>query len=130
MSEASDIIKAHYAASDRGDLDGMVEAFADDVEWTEMAGFPYAGTYVGVPAIREGVFGRLGAEWKDFTATAEEIIDGDEGRVVALGHYAGTFAATGKSMRVRFVHVWRVRGGKVVRFEQFTDTLLVRASME
>ncbi|QXJ20738.1 nuclear transport factor 2 family protein [Actinomadura graeca] len=130
MSEASDIIKAHYAASDRGDLDGMVEAFADDVAWTEMAGFPYAGTYVGVDAIKAGVFGRLGKEWEGFSADPDEIVDGEDGTVVGIGHYSGTYRATGRSMRVRFVHVWRVKNGKVTGFEQFCDTHLVRAAMD
>lgn len=129
MSEAYEIIKAHYAASDRGDLDGMVEAFADDIAWTEMAGFPYAGTYVGTDAIKAGVFGRLGADWQGFRADHEELVDGDDGTVVALGHYSGTYRATGKAMRVRFVHVWRVKDGAITGFEQFCDTHEVREAM-
>lgn len=29
-----------------------------------------------------------------------------------------------------FVHVWTLRDGKVVRFRQLTDTVLVRAAMQ
>ncbi|GGT67224.1 nuclear transport factor 2 family protein [Actinomadura citrea] len=129
MSEAHDIVKAHYAAAERGDLDGMVEKFADTVAWTEMAGFPYAGTYVGTDAIKAGVFGRLVADWKGFRAAPDELIDGGDGTVVALGHYEGTYRATGKGMRVRFVHVWRVQDGLITGFEQFTDTHLLREAM-
>ncbi|WP_131741480.1 nuclear transport factor 2 family protein [Actinomadura roseirufa] len=129
MSEASDIVKAHYAASDRGDLGGMLEAFADDVAWTEMAGFPYAGTYVGLDAIKAGVFQRLGAEWEGFRADPDELVDGGEGVVVAIGHYSGTYRATGRAMRVRFVHRWQVENGAVTGFEQFCDTHLVREAM-
>ncbi|RFS81671.1 nuclear transport factor 2 family protein [Actinomadura spongiicola] len=129
MSEAYDIIKAHYAASDRGDLAGMMEAFGDDIAWTEMAGFPYAGTYVGLDEIKSGVFGRLNADWEGFRADPDELVDGGDGTVVAIGHYSGTYRATGKPMRVRFVHVWRVKDGKVTGFEQFTDTHLVRQAM-
>jgi ketosteroid isomerase-like protein len=123
-----EIIEAHYAASARGDLDGMVAPFAPDVEWTEMAGFPYAGTYRGVDEIREQVFGRLGKDWTDYQAVPEEIVDSGE-HVIAFGTYSGTFTATGKHMRAKFVHHWTVRDGQVVRFEQFTDTLLVREAM-
>ena len=28
-------------------------------------------------------------------------------------------------MQARVAHVWQLAGGKVVKFEQFTDTLLV-----
>jgi ketosteroid isomerase-like protein len=129
MSEAYEIIKAHYAASDRGDLDGMLEAFADDVSWTEMAGFPYAGTYVGLDEIKAGVFARLNADWEGFRADAQELVDGNDGTVVAIGYYSGTYRATGKAMKVRFVHVWRVKDGSVTNFEQFCDTHNVREAM-
>jgi ketosteroid isomerase-like protein len=33
-------------------------------------------------------------------------------------------------MRARVVHVWRLREGKAVSFEQFADTLEVARSME
>jgi ketosteroid isomerase-like protein len=122
------IIKDHYAASARGDLDGMVAPFAPDVEWTEMAGFPYAGTYRGAEAIRRHVFGRLGKDWTGYQAVPEELVGAGE-HVIAFGTYSGTFTATGKHMRARFVHHWTVRDGQVVRFEQFTDTHLVREAM-
>ena len=128
MSEPLRIIEEHYAASARGDLDGMVADFAPDVEWIEMAGFPYAGTYRGADEIRAGVFGRIGTDWTGYQAVPEEIIGSGE-HVVAFGSYSGTYTATGRPMRARFVHHWTVRDGAVVRFEQFTDTHLVRQAM-
>jgi uncharacterized protein len=128
MSTPTEIIREHYAASARKDLDGMLAPFAPDIEWTEMAGFPYAGTYRGVDAIRDNVFVRLGSEWTDYDATPEEILaDGDH--VVAFGRYTGTYNATGKPINVRFTHHWTLKDGKVIRFEQFTDTHLVREAM-
>lgn len=126
---AVDVIAGHYAASDRGDLDGMVAPFADTIEWTEMAGFPYAGTYVGPDSVRKDVFERLGREWKGFRATVERLIDGGDGTVVSVGIYSGTYRATGQAMSARFVHLWEVRDGKVTRFEQFADTHVVRSAI-
>ncbi|WP_067185026.1 nuclear transport factor 2 family protein [Microtetraspora niveoalba] len=128
MATPLEIVEAHYAASARGDLDGMLASFAPDVEWTEMAGFPLAGTYVGPDAIRAGVFGALKADWPDFAAEPYELVAAD-GKVIAFGEYSGTYAPTGRAMRVKFVHYWQVRDERVVRFEQFTDTHLVRAAM-
>ena len=133
MSTALSVIQLHYAASERGDLAGMIAPFAEGIEWTEMAGFPYAGTYVGPPAVRTHVFERLGAEWSDYRADPESfVVDGDAEccQVVAFGVYSGTYRATGRSMRARFVHHWTLAGDEVVRFEQYTDTALVRAAME
>lgn len=127
MSNA-DIIRAHYAASDRGDLDGMVAPFADDIAWTEAAGFPYAGTYHGPEAVRKGVFERLGTEWDSYVLTIDEVLDAGES-VVGLGTYRGTYAATGRSFEARVAHVFRLRDGQVVAFEQFTDTALVQRAV-
>jgi len=52
-----------------------------------------------------------------------------EGSTTATGGYRGTYRAAGKSMHARVAHVWQLEGGKIVRFEQFTDTLLVARAM-
>ncbi|WP_125615424.1 nuclear transport factor 2 family protein [Specibacter cremeus] len=120
---ALDVIKAHYDANDRGDLAGMLAPFADDIRWTEMAGFPCAGTYVGAEEIVKNVFARLAEEWDGYTCTVTELHEAGD-VVVGLGSYTATHKATGRFVEARVAHVWRVAGDKAVAFEQFTDTLL------
>lgn len=122
------IVADHYEASNRRDIDGMMADLAPDVQWTEMAGFPCAGTYVGRDAIVANVFAVLGRDWREFGFTLERLVDGGD-TIVGLGDYAGTNARTGRSMRARVAHVWQVRDGQVRRFEQFCDTLLVHQAM-
>ncbi|WP_106751770.1 nuclear transport factor 2 family protein [Pannonibacter carbonis] len=122
------IIKDHYAASDRGDLEGMVADLAPDAAWTEMDGFPCRGTHVGREAIIREVFMRLGAEFDGYTFRLERLLDAGSS-VVGIGDYTGTCKATGKPFHARVTHVWDVENGKVVRFEQFTDTLRVAECM-
>jgi uncharacterized protein len=128
MSNA-DIIRAHYAASDRGDLEGMLAPLAEDVRWTEAEGFPYAGTYVGPAAVAENVFARIQADFDGFTLAVDEVIDGGD-TVVGLGTYAGTHKQTGRSFAARVVHIWRLEGGKATAFEQITDTELVNRAVQ
>ncbi|MFQ0812528.1 DUF4440 domain-containing protein [Brucella anthropi] len=128
MRSAYEIVKAHYDANARRDMDGMLADIAQDCRWTEMDGFPCAGTYVGPMAIVENVFAALGAAWDDYTFTLDRLLDaGDD--VVATGNYTARNKATGKAMDVRVVHVWGVADGKIRRFEQFTDTLRVAEAM-
>jgi ketosteroid isomerase-like protein len=129
MRTPHQIVADHYAASDRHDLDGMFADLADDVQWTEMAGFPCAGTHVGPPQVLEKVFKVLGAEWEGYRFVLERLVDGGD-TVVGIGDYHGRHRQTGKSMHARVTHVWQVQGGKVRRFEQFTDTLLVAQAMQ
>ena len=123
-----DILKSHYAASARKDIDAMVAPFDPHVEWTEMAGFPYAGTYHGPEGVKENVFFRIGAEWDGYDALPDAFIDGGD-TVAVTGLYQGTYKATGKFMQARFVLVWTFQDGRAVKFEQFTDTLKVREAM-
>ena len=123
-----DIIQAHYAASDRKDIAGMMAHVSPEVRWTEMAGFPCAGTWVGPQQVIDNVFAALGAAWEGYQFQLERLIDcGD--RIVGEGDYRGTYRATGKPMHARVVHVWQLQDQQVVAFEQFTDTLLVARAM-
>jgi hypothetical protein len=124
----ADIIRDHYAASDRGDLDGMLAPLAPDVHWTEAAGFPYAGTYVGPDAVARNVFSRIQEDWDDYTVAIDEIVDGGD-VVVGTGTYSGTHRQTGRFFAARVAHVWRLDGGSVVAFEQFTDTEMVNRAL-
>ncbi|PLP57412.1 DUF4440 domain-containing protein [Mesorhizobium loti] len=124
MSKNYEAIKAHYAGSDNKDLAAMMAPITDRTAWTEMAGFPYAGTYVGTVAIIEGVFKRIGDEWEGYTFSLERLVDGGS-TILGIGTYSGTYKRTGRPMKARVVHVWDVEDGKVLRFEQFTDTKLV-----
>ena len=128
MMSNLDIVSAHYAASARGNIDEMMAHVSPQVRWTEMAGFPCAGTWVGPQAVAENVFAVLGRDWIGYRFELQSLIDGGE-HIVGMGSYHGTYRATGKDMQARVAHVWQLRDGKVVAFEQFTDTLLVHRAM-
>ena len=120
----ADVIRGVYSSFALGDVPAVLGLFDPEISWTEAAGFPYAGTYIGPNAVLENVFMRLATEWDGFAAVPDEIVDGGE-TVVALGNYSGSFKATGKSMRVPFAHVYKLKDGKIVSFVQHTDTLKV-----
>lgn len=118
------IIEGAYKSFETGDIPGLLASFDENIEWTEAEGFPYGGTYTGANSILENVFMKLGTEWENFAAVPDEILDAGE-KIVALGNYSGKYNPTGKSMSVPFAHVWTLRGGKIVKFVQYTDTLKV-----
>ncbi|MFD7448826.1 nuclear transport factor 2 family protein [Kitasatospora sp. NPDC059827] len=121
----ADVVRRQYLASARGDLAALRSTLADDVEWTEMAGFPLAGTYRTPKGVTANVMERLAAEWENWTAHDDlYVVDGEN--VVVLARYTAVHKATGRPLAVRVAHHFVVRGGRIVRFEQFTDTALVR----
>lgn len=44
--------------------------------------------------------------------------------VIVQGRYSGVARATGRALAPQVVHVWDLAEGKVVRFQQYTDTWL------
>jgi len=116
-----EMIRSLYASFAKGDIPSVLAALAPDIRWTEAEGGPYGGTSVGPQAVLDNVFMKLGGEWDGFAAIANEFVAG-EGVVVALGEYSGTFKATGKSFKAPFAHVWRMKDGKAIAFQQHTDT--------
>ncbi|RGD55837.1 nuclear transport factor 2 family protein [Kitasatospora xanthocidica] len=124
----ADVVRRQYLASARGDLAALRATLAEDVEWTEMAGFPLGGTYRTPKGVTTNVMERLAADWDDWTAHDDSyVVDGED--VVVLARYTAVHRATGKPLAVRVAHHFTVRGGRIVRFEQFTDTALVREAM-
>ncbi|AOK28278.1 DUF4440 domain-containing protein [Burkholderia singularis] len=123
------IVADHYAASDRRDPAAMMADIAPTIAWTEMAGFPCAGTYHSKEEIVRNVFERLGNDWDNYTFKLDALHDAGD-TVIGIGRYSGTYKQTGKSFECRVAHVWRVEAGQIVGFEQFTDTLLVAQAMQ
>ncbi len=128
-NKSENIIKSFYIALGDGNLQLIEELFSDTIEWTEMSGFPYGGVYNGMSEITENVFSKLGEEWEGFGVDINEYVVSGV-RVVAHGHYHGTFKNSGKSMKVAVVHSWTIEGDKIQKFEQYTDTYLVRNAMQ
>ncbi len=102
---------------------------AGDAKWTEAAGFPYAGTYTGFSEIAENVFARLGSEWTDYRFVPEGYV-ADDKRVVAYGTYYGAYNETGKEFTARVAHVWLIENCRIVKFEQFVDSVPVVDAMK
>jgi len=129
------IIRDLYAAFAAGDVPAVLAAMSPDIVWHEADDFIYADTnpYVGPDAILNGVFARCGTEWDGFAVHIDELLDaGASGNttagaetVVALGHYSGTYLATGNPQHTQIAHVWRLKNGKVTAFQQHANTLHV-----
>jgi len=106
----------------------LAKYVAEDISWTEAKGFPYGGTYIGLNNITKNVFSRLGNEWIDYKFTPEDYVASDD-KVVAYGTYTGTYKNTGKPFEARVAHVWKLKDGKMISFEQFVDSKMVNDAM-
>lgn len=125
MSRNLEIVKGTYEQGPQA----FMAALAPDVEWTEAAGFPCAGTYRGADEIVRNVFARLASEWDGFKADVENFYDAGD-TVIATGFYRGAYKKTNRAMAASFAHVLTLKDGKIVRFVQYVDSRKVWEAIE
>ena len=123
MSQGLEVVKAFYNAMKAGDLGTALGLIDENVEWTEAENFVYAdlSPYMGRDNLVNGLFMRFGMYWENFAAIPERMLDSGD-TVVVLGRYNGSYRETGKSVNAQMVHVYQVANGKIVKFQQYTDT--------
>jgi len=123
MADNVGIIRGLYEAFGRGDVPAVLGVFDAQIQWNEAESFKYAdrNPYIGPMAVAEGVFQRIVSEADGFAVAPLNFIDGGE-HVVVEGRYGGTVKATGVPINAQFAHFWTLRGGKIVEFQQYTDT--------
>ena len=116
------VIQDAYAAFGRGDLDALIGAMSDDVDWQTFgpAEIPMMGPRHGKPEVRR-FFQQVGETWNFARFEPRQFVaQGDV--VVSLGVYDGTAKSTGRPFASEFAHVFTVRGGRIVRFREYADT--------
>jgi len=118
------IISSVYEAFAEGNVSGVLGRMSSEIRWHEAENFPYSdgNPYCGPNAVAAGVFARCIGEWNGFGVRMDDLIDGGD-RVVALGRYSGEHKGTGRRMNAQAVHVWTLRDGKIIGFQQYIDTL-------
>jgi len=120
----TDTLKQGYEAFGRGDLDGAIENFADDIRWEnpEAPQFPNNGVTEGKDSVKE-LFASLSNYWESFNLTPDEFIEqGDT--VVVLSHSEAKGKETGNEVKLPWVHIWRFSDGKASEVQALTDTAL------
>lgn len=116
------IVKDSYAASARGEFDKVLADVTPDCTWTEMEGSPYAGTYIGPEQIVANVFAKIALDWEEFACIPDAFYDAGA-TIIVTSHYSGIHKTTRKKMRSRTTHFWQLRDGRIIGFEQMTNTL-------
>jgi len=123
------IVKNGYAAFSRGDIQGLLALFAEDIEWISPGeGLPLAGTYRGRAEVA-GFFQKLSGalEFSSFEPR-EFLAEGD--RVLVVGSSRGKVKATNRTIGEQWVMAFTVRNGKVTNFQEYMDTLAAARAFE
>ncbi len=124
MSEENvNTVRGMYDAFATGDIPTIIAALDPNVQWWEAENFIYAdgNPYAGPDAVLSGVFMRIAEEWDGFAVSPENVLDAGD-TIIGHGHYIGTFKKNGASVRAQFAHFFTFENGKIMKFQQYTDT--------
>jgi len=121
MSEQNvELVRGGYDDFNSGNIDGVTGRFDADIEWVEPGGGNApSGTFRGPESIANEVFAKVPESFDEFAATVEDARDeGDT--VVVTARFRGK-SKSGADLDMTAEHVWEIRDGKIVRFENKLD---------
>jgi uncharacterized protein len=129
VQENVSIVKDGYAAFGRGDIQGLLALFAEDIEWIVPGeGLPLAGRYRGHAGLAD--FFQKVSEMLEisFLEPREFIAQGD--RVLVVGLTRGRVKATNRTFEGHWVIAFTVRNGRVTNVREYVDTLTLARAFE
>lgn len=127
MSQANvDLVHAIYDAFARQDIPTVFAHFDQSIEIAQSREVPWGGEYKGHAGAMES-FGKL-TQAIQSKVEHERFIDAGDS-IVQIGRTRGTVRANGAAFDVSESHVWKIKDGKVVRFESYIDNTKMRAAL-
>jgi uncharacterized protein len=97
--------------------------FDANIEWREpdVEGIWAHGTHHGPKAVIKEVFDPTYDKVDDFRLECDQYLDAGD-TVVVTGRFLGRGKDTGNELNAPFAHFWTLRNGRVVTFQNYTDT--------
>jgi ketosteroid isomerase-like protein len=119
MAKNVDLINSAYAAFANGDIPGLLDLVADDVEWSSPATLPHGGHFHGKDGALK-FFQGIGGLWESLTVTPDAVGEGGPNLVLAVVSASGTRKAGGAAS-YGAMHTFVVSGDKITSFREFVD---------
>tara|TARA_R110000764_G_scaffold142687_1_gene230723 strand:+ start:180 stop:578 length:399 start_codon:yes stop_codon:yes gene_type:complete len=113
-----------YKAFAKGDIPVVLGLLDKKVVWNEAEGNALAdgNPYIGPEAVLNGVFVRLGEEHEYFNLKDIELHNMYNDKVLATLRYNAKRKSNGALYDAQVAHLWTLKNGKVVAFQQYVDT--------
>ena len=118
--ENVELVTGAYDDFNAGNIEGVLARLDPQAEWIEPGGGNApGGTFTGPESVGNDVFATVPQNFDEFTCTVVEADDrGDT--VVVTASFKGR-SKSGAELDAGAEHVWAVRDGKVVQFENNVD---------
>ena len=117
-----------YEAYQSEGIEGIIPILDPAVEWRNPPDSPIAGVFHGHEGVRE--WQRLADEsFDEMDFRPRELIEASDGRVLAICDARVRGRGSEVVVEVPFAHVVRVRGGKAVAFETYSQVADARTAV-
>jgi ketosteroid isomerase-like protein len=113
-----------YKAFAKGDIPAVLGAMDAKIVWNEAESNALAdgNPYIGPDAVLNGVFVRLGGQHEYFKLENVQLHGMDNNQVLATLRYDAKFKESGKAYNAQVAHLWTLKDGKIIGFQQYVDT--------
>jgi hypothetical protein len=119
LAAETEALRGAYAALNRNDIPAMVDAFDPQMEWTEPAEYPGAGTYRGRAAVQAHLSWERGT-WAEGRCEPERfVVAGD--KIVVFVHVRARLHHETAWREGRLADVYTFRDGKAIQMRSFAD---------
>jgi len=117
-------IERLYTAFEAVDIPKVLAGLDEKVVWNEAEGNKYAdgNPYIGPKAVLNGVFARIGADYEYFKLVNIQLHEMKNNQVLATLRYQAKFIKNGATYDAQVAHLWSLKGGKAIAFQQYLDT--------
>jgi ketosteroid isomerase-like protein len=115
-----ELVRQAVEAFRRGDLEGVLRLFDEDLEIFLPQSFPNSGRYVG----REGFLSWIGQwldAWDDFAVEIERIEPVGERHVVADMHQSARGKGSGIAVEMDVAYLWEAREGELAAMQIYAS---------
>ncbi|MAZ73792.1 MAG: hypothetical protein CMC70_11680 [Flavobacteriaceae bacterium] len=118
------IVNNLYQAFAKGDIPAALATMNSKVVWNEAEGNALAvgNPYIGPNAVLQGVFAKLPVDFEGFYLSNIKLHEMSNNQVLATLRYNAISKHNGKKMDAQAAHLWTVKDGKIVAFQQYVDT--------
>ncbi|WP_059598166.1 nuclear transport factor 2 family protein [Burkholderia mayonis] len=122
-----DTVKTAYRYLADGDVSALLDLFDPSITWNEAESSPYSNerSWHGSSAIKQNLLDRIPDDWQTFAIQLIRLHACGE-TVVVEARYTGIHRRTGRALDAQACHIWTLRDGRVVHFQQYADTVRLR----
>lgn len=122
-NENKKFINEFFEAGNRGDMDKIVDMFADDIRWTTSGTTLFSGTFNGKQALLDNLLGGLFSQLKaGIFSEVDNVIA--EGEFVVAQSRGKAMTTAEKEYNNTYCHIFRLQDGKIKEVTEYLDTAL------